>query len=525
MIKYFENGGSMFILNKEQMQEADRITIEEYGIPSIVLMENAALAVVNVIEDLYKDVLDVAILCGKGNNGGDGLAIARHLFNRGYNTKIFLFSKPKELKGDPKTNFSICQKMGIPIKIIVTEKDFLEAFPEIFDYPLILDALFGTGLEKPLEGFWANVVEAINSSSGIILSIDIPSGLNSSKGDIVGPAIKANSTVTFGAYKIAHIFPPASQYCGKVFLAEIGIPHELLKNISKMALTDKNFIANLLPSRKLDSHKGNFGHLVIVSGSKEKPGALSMASLGALRTGVGLVTGASVEDALKVLHNHTYEAMGFILDKTPSGTIALSSLPSLLKFLEDKDAFVLGPGLSQEEETQEFIRRLVINTTIPLVLDADGINAFKNNLEFLKGRQGPTILTPHPGELSRLLNLPIEEIKRDRVGFSIKASKETNSLMVLKGYMSLISYKDEVTFVNTTGNPGMATGGMGDVLSGMIGSFLAQKVQPLYSAVLGVYLHGLAGDLAKVKKGEESLIPKDLIEEIPNSIKELLKNE
>jgi len=515
----------MYILNKEQMQEADRITISEYGVPSIVLMENAALSVLKIIEEKFPDISRVAVLCGKGNNGGDGLALARHLFNKGYDTKIYLFAKPKDLKGDPKINFLICQKMGIEIKSVPSEKQFYEIFPQLFDYPLIVDGLFGTGIDKPLEGFWANVVEAINSLKSIILSIDIPSGLSSSTGEVLGPAIKADVTATFGAYKIAHIFPPASNYCGKVHLFEIGIPRELISNISKLILSNKNVLRNFIPYRKMESHKGNFGHLVVVAGSKEKPGALSMSALGALRCGVGLLTCASVESALSVLHSHSYEAMGLILDQTPDGTIALSSLPKILNFLEDKDALVLGPGLSLNEETQEFIRRLVLNTSIPVVIDADGLNAFSKNLKLLKARKGDKILTPHPGELSRLLDVPLEDIKKDRIKYAKETVKESGSIVVLKGFLTLTANPNEVIWVNPTGNPGMATGGMGDILSGMIGAFLAQKIEAFKSAPLAVFLHGLAGDLAAKTKTEEGLIPRDLIEKIPDSFLEIFKNE
>lgn len=515
----------MFILNKEQMQEADRITISEYGVPSIVLMENAALSVVKIIEEKFSDISDIAILCGKGNNGGDGLAVARHLFNRGYNVKVYLFSKINELKGDPKINLSICQKLGIEIKSIPTDKIFYEVFPEFFDWPLLIDGLFGTGLDKPLEGFWATIVEAINSLPSLILSIDIPSGLNASQWEVKGPAIKAHTTVTFGGYKIAHIFPPASNYCGKVHLFGIGIPRELLSNLSKIYLSNKSVLSSFLPPRKIDSHKGNFGHLVVVAGSKEKPGALSMACLGALRSGVGLVTAASIEDSLKVLHQHSYESMGLILDQTPEGTIALSSLPKLLKFLEDKDCLVLGPGLSTNEETQEFIRRLVLNTSLPLVLDADGLNAFSKDLKVLKARKGEKILTPHPGELSRLLDIPTEEIKKDRIKFAKEAVKQSDSYVVLKGNLTLTACPNEIVWVNPTGNPGMATGGMGDILCGMIGGFLAQNLNGFKAAPLAVYLHGLAGDLAAKEKGEEGLIPRDLIEKIPQGFLEIFKNE
>lgn len=515
----------MFVLDREKMQQADNITINDYGVPSIVLMENAALSVLNVIENEFRKINKIAILCGKGNNGGDGLALARHLYNRNYEVQIYLFSKPNELKGDPKINYNICKKMGIPVKNVVNEKNFLEVFPELFEFPLIVDALFGTGLSKPLEGFWENVINAVNSIPSTKVSIDIPSGLDSSTSKVIGPAIIADLTVTFGAYKIAHIFPPSSNYCGKVIMCDIGIPKELLFDLAKIFLTRKGFIASILPKRKPDSHKGNFGHILIIAGSKEKPGALSMAALGALRCGAGLVTCASVEDALKVLHNHTYEAMGLILDKTPSGTIALSSIHKVLKASEDKDAIVLGPGLSQEEETQEFIRRVVLGTSTPLVLDADGLNAFSKKLEILKGRQGETVLTPHPGELSRLINITTEEILKDRLKYVEEAAKISNSCVVLKGHMSLTAQKDGKIWVNLTGNPGMATGGMGDVLSGMIGAFLGQKIKTELAAVLGVYLHGLAGDLAAKKKGEEALIPRDLIEEIPLAFEYLYKDE
>ena len=515
----------MFILTTQEMQQADRQAIESYGIPSVVLMENAAGAVTDVILKKYPKAQRIIILCGKGNNGGDGLAAARLLHNKGLSVDVFLFAPFKDMQGDANINLSIAQKMGASIQTILTEAQLQEQFPALSAADLLVDALFGTGLQRPLEGLWAAAVDILNAVQTPVLAVDIPSGLDASTGAVPGPAVSADTTVTFGALKIAHVFAPASAYCGEVVVGDIGIPYEVMEELSSLRLATPEELRHFLPERPNDSHKGRFGHVTAVCGSAEKPGAAAMACLGALRCGSGLVTVASVSEVLAAVARHSYETMGFRLDGTSDGTIARSSLPRLHSFLRDKDALIVGPGLSTIPDTADFILELVQTSALPMVLDADGLNAFAGKAHHLKKRAAPTVITPHPGEAARLLGSTIEAIERDRVKAAVALADATGAVAVLKGHQTLTAAPGGAVWVNSTGNPGMAVGGMGDILSGMIGSFLGQGLPAEKAAVLGVYLHGLAADLAAQKTGPIALLPRDLIEFLPAAFASLNEEE
>jgi NAD(P)H-hydrate epimerase len=511
----------MFILTAKEMQQADRQAIERYGIPSVVLMENAAGVVMDVLMKRYPKAQRVIVLCGKGNNGGDGLAVARLLHNKGLGVDVFLFAPFKDLQGDAKTNLGIAQKMGVPIQTIKTSQQFGEQLPALASADLLVDALFGTGLEHPLEGLWEEVVETLNAVNTPVLAVDIPSGLDASSAEVIGPVVAADATVTFAALKLAHIFPPAAPYCGEVVVGDIGIPNEVMEGLSTLRLATPEELMHFLPERPEDSHKGRFGHVAAVCGSMEKPGAAAMTCLGALKCGSGLATAASVPEVLAAVAHHSYETMGLKLDATSEGTVSRKGLPRLLSFLQDKDALVVGPGLSTVPETAEFILELVQTSLLPLVLDADGLNAFAGKAHLLKKRAAPMVLTPHPGELARLLGCSADEIQKDRVKAVQELADVTGAVSVLKGHLTLTASPAGAVWVNTTGNAGMATGGMGDVLSGMIGSFLGQGIPAGKAAVLGVFLHGLAADLAVAKSGPASLLPRDVLEALPEAFRTL----
>ena len=511
----------MIILTAQEMQQADRQAIERYGIPSICLMENAASAVAEVLVHRFPQVQRVSVLCGKGNNGGDGLGAARMLHNKGLTVEILLLGSLKDARGDARTNLEICRKLGIPLTLVRTVKQLDQATALLAASEVVVDALFGTGLDRPLEGVWAGLVERINALPVPVLSVDVPSGLGGVSGAVTGPAVRAFATVTFGCLKPPHVFPPASEYCGEVVVADIGIPVETLEGLSSLRLATAEELRLFVPDRPKDAHKGAFGHTVCAAGSMEKPGAAVMACLGALRSGAGLVTCASIPEVLSRVAGHAYEAMGLVLDSTPEKTVARAALPRLLAFLQDKDALVVGPGLSIVPDTDAFIRDLVLSTSLPLVLDADGLNAFAGKAHLLAQRQGPTILTPHSGELARLLETSVEEIEADRLQSARRAAESTGAAVVLKGHLTLIALPQSTTWINPTGNPGMATGGMGDILSGMLASFLGQGLGPDQAAPLAVYLHGLAGDLAAKETEFASLLPRDLVDFIPEAFKAL----
>lgn len=505
----------MRILSAEAMREVDRIAIEELGIPSLVLMENAAIGVVDAIGEIYEEAESAAIFCGPGNNGGDGLAIARHLAVRGYDVQVFLVSGRRGMRGDAEVQLGICRRQGLSIQEVADEDGVVEALEEAREADLIVDALFGTGLSKPLEGMLADLVEGLNDLPVPRVAVDLPSGLNGSRSEPLGPHVVADLTVTFAAPKIVHVFPPASEAVGELVVTDLGIPPELVDEAGEgggpLHLLTGEELSNLIPEREPDSHKGDYGHALIVAGSPGKAGAAILAARAAVRAGAGLVTAAVPESILDVVDLGSIESM----------TLPLPSLDRVLDALEGKSVVAMGPGLGQEKETGEAIRRIALEVSLPLILDADGINAFAGRAAELAGRGAETVLTPHPGELGRLLGIPASEVQEDRIEAARRAAAQTEAVVVLKGHRTLVVTPGGEVHVNATGNPGMASGGTGDVLTGLIAGLLSQGLGALDAARLGVYLHGLAGDLAAARTGEASLTAGDLLTYLPAAFLEL----
>jgi len=511
----------MRILTAEAMREVDRAAIEELGIPSMVLMENAAIGVVEAIAEAYGDAESAAIFCGPGNNGGDGLAVARHLSVRGWEVRIFLVTNSHELTGDAAAQLAICRKIELPILAIAAEKELRVAMEAAADCDVVVDALFGTGLARPLEGLFARVVEGINGLPVPCVAVDLPSGLAGSEPRPIGLHVKADLTVTFAAPKVAHVFPPAADAVGEMVVTDLGIPARLVDDVEEEAgdlhLLMGEELADLLPAREAGAHKGDFGHALIVAGSPGKAGACILAARAAVRAGAGLVTAAVPEPILQTVDLGSIESMTLSLPAGVSGHLGERAADVVLEAAEGKAVLALGPGLGTEPFTVAAIRRIALECPLPLVLDADGINAFEGKAADLAARRAETILTPHPGELGRLLGISTAQIQEDRIAAARGAAEETGAIVVLKGHMTLIASGTAV-FVNPTGNPGMATGGTGDVLTGLIAGFLAQGLDALDAAVLAVYLHGLAGDLAAARLGEIALAASDLIEILPAAL-------
>jgi hydroxyethylthiazole kinase-like uncharacterized protein yjeF len=508
----------MRILTAEAMREVDRAAIEELGIPSMVLMENAAIGVVEAIAEAYEDAESAAIFCGPGNNGGDGLAVARHLSVRGWEVRIFLVTNSHELSTDAAAQLEICRKIELPILQIAAEKELRVALEAAADCDVVVDALFGTGLARPLEGLFARVVEAINGLPVPCVAVDLPSGLAGSEPRPIGLHVKADLTVTFAAPKVAHVFPPSADAVGEMVVTDLGIPARLVDDVEEEAgdlhLLMGEELADLLPARDAGAHKGDFGHALIVAGSPGKAGACILAVRAAVRAGAGLVTAAVPEPILQTVELGSIESMTLPLPAGVSGHLGERAADVVLEAAEGKAVLALGPGLGTEPFTVAAIRRVALECPLPLVLDADGLNAFEGKAGDLAARRAETILTPHPGELGRLLGISTAQIQEDRIAAARGAAEETGAIVVLKGHMTLIASGTAV-FVNPTGNPGMATGGTGDVLTGLIAGFLAQGLDALDAAVLAVYLHGLAGDLTATRLGEVSLAAGDLIEILP----------
>jgi len=514
------------ILNGQQMRNIDQRATRDYGIPGLILMENAGLQVVDFLESHYDDLEDrqILILCGKGNNGGDGMVVARHLHNRGYSLRVLLFARRSEIKGDPETNLSILDKMSVEVQELSDVRAWHEFLPELAGYDLVLDALLGTGSQGAVKGYLEEVIRDVNNSSAERVAVDLPSGLSADSNEIPGICIDADATVTFACPKIPHVFLPAEEKVGEVFVTDIGIPEEAVEAEGvRLNLVDADDLAHYLPPRKVESHKGDYGHLMVVAGSKGKPGAARMVAEGAFRAGVGLVTVATPESVQPILAPQVMEMMTEPLPETREGTLSAKATARVLKLLDGMGVLTLGPGLSTAAETQSFIREVVSATRIPLILDADGLNAFSQSPELLSGKDRPLILTPHPGEMGRLLGISSTEVQKNRIAVCQKFSTDHFCFLVLKGYRTLISDPEGNIWANPTGNPGMATAGSGDVLTGILSGLVAQGIPTLHAILLAVYLHGLSADLCATQRGELPLMARDIIAYLPDAMAHLLK--
>lgn len=518
------------VLTPEAMREVDRRAVEEAGIPGLVLMENAALGVVEAIADLYPDAEEVAIFCGPGNNGGDGLAVARHLDVRGYEVTVWLAAGGRELAGDAAAQLRVCRYQGIEV-LDLDEEALAMAAAEAAVADLAVDALFGTGLGRPLDGLFAAVVDLLNDLPVPVLAVDLPSGLAGGRAEPIGPHVVADATVTFAAPKPAHVLSPAAGSCGELVVADLGIPPSLVDDAEEadgpLHLLRGPEVAAWLPGREPASHKGDYGHLLVVAGSVGKGGAAVMAARAAVRAGAGLVTAAVPAAVLPIVQGGCVEAMGVPLPAGDDGAIAAGAAAAILAAARGKDAVALGPGLGQGEAAAAAIREAVLALDLPLVLDADGLNAFAGRAADLRARRAFTVLTPHPGELGRLLGASAADVQADRLAAARRAAAETGAVVVLKGHQTLVAEPPSpdgspgAVWIAPTGNPGMATGGVGDVLTGVLGALVAWLGPAVEPVLLGTYVHGLAGDLAAATLGETSLAATDLIAHLPAAFRTL----
>ena len=514
----------MRILNAEQMREADRRTIQDIGIASLVLMENAGRQAVAAIESLYPDLAErqIAIVCGKGNNGGDGFVIARTLQQRGFDVSVFVIGSAAEIKGDARVNLEILSRIGQDVVEVTDETAWELHGAEVTGHDLIVDAIFGTGLATPLSGFHQTVVADINDAGVPVVAIDIPSGMSADTADVIGDCIDATVTVTLGAPKLPLVLPPAEMKAGEVVIADIGIPAGVIEQLEgpRIDLLTRDRMRTLIPPRAPDAHKGDFGRVLVVAGSMGKAGAAVLCAQGAMRAGAGLVTVASPRSCQPTIAAHAAEYMTEGLDETADGTVGRGAVERVLAI--DADVIVAGPGLGRGDAVSAFARDLLDRHEGPLVLDADALNAFAEEPALLVGREGrDLIITPHPGEMARLVGCSVDDLQADRIGIAADFAKRHKLYVVLKGYRTLVVTPDERVFVNPTGCPGMATGGTGDVLAGMIGAWLAQLLDAEAACTLAVYLHGSAGELADADSGEVAMTAGDLIDHIGDAILEV----
>jgi NAD(P)H-hydrate epimerase len=526
----------MKVLTSEQVGQVDRLSSEQYDIPSLLLMENAAAQTVLAIERKYGAVRGkkVLIVCGKGNNGGDGAAIARQLWMRGAWVDVVLLAEFESTTGDARTNFQIIRQLAAqdhPMTFIeLTSGEAWEEFVENAAHcDLVIDGIFGTGLARPAEGRYADAIRDLNilveQSKAPMVSIDIPSGLSADSDQIIGPAVRADLTVTFTAPKPATVLPPACHQCGELVIAPIGSPDQLVEESgSQLNLVEAAQITQWLDQtrRAPMSHKGTFGHALLVAGSGGKPGAACLAAEAALRAGVGLVTVGTVANAQTVIVSQLAEAMTERLGETEEGTVSEAALERALALMSERDVVGLGPGMTTHESTRRFVLEFVRQRNRPTLIDADGLNCLSPWPDDITGDEAPLILTPHPGEMARLAEMSNQDVLNNRVEVARSFAVKHKLILVLKGNRSLIAAPDGQVYINPTGNPGLATAGSGDVLTGIIAGFLAQRSEPpLESVIAAVYLHGLAADLAAAAVGMRSMIASDVTRHLGQAINQI----
>jgi len=516
----------MRVLTAAQMQEVDRLTIDQIGIPSRVLMENAGRAVVQELEEHFEKELAlyrIVVLCGRGNNGGDGLVIGRVLTQRGYDVAIFLVARAAQLRGETRANYDVLTRLEIPVTEIASDEDWDLHAAEIVTANVVIDALFGTGLKEPLSGLPQKIVKALNDSPSAVVAVDVPSGVSGDTHQTVGDAIKAVLTVTLAAPKLPLVLPPAEAHCGELVVADIGIPHKLIDELDGPRvelLSATDLIPHLTP-RDPDANKGDFGRIVIVAGSPGKTGAAYLSAMAALRSGAGLVTVATPRTSQPVLASMAPEYMTEPLDPEPDGGNAADSSINRVLALK-KDVIAIGPGLGTGPWQQAFVFGLLERSDVTLVLDADALNVCADDPHRLRAREGiDIIITPHPGEMARLTALSVEDVQENRLEVARNFAMSHGVYVVLKGHRTLIAAPDGHVGINPTGNPGMATGGTGDVLTGVIAAWFGQLLDADAACRVGVYLHGFAGDLALREHGENALIASDIIAHLGQATRDI----
>jgi NAD(P)H-hydrate epimerase len=515
----------MRVLNGAQMREADRRTINDIGVPSLVLMENAGHQVVAAMESAFDELASrrVAVLCGRGNNGGDGFVIARTLSQQGLKVGVFLLGRAADVEGNARTNLDIVGQLGLPVIELPDSQAWELHGPEVVRFDLLVDAVLGTGLSKPLAGLLRTVVADINASPIPVVAVDVPTGLSTDSHAVTGEAIQAALTVTLGAPKLPLVLPPGEACAGDLVIADIGIPSSVIDGLDgpRLELVTPADVRRLIPVRPSDAHKGDFGHVLVVAGSPGKSGAACLAGLAALRSGAGLVTVATPRSCLSAVAGGAAEYMTLPLSESADGTVDADALVQVLDF--PCDVIAVGPGLGTGSGPAAVVRGLVARARPPVVLDADGLTVFARDPAELLGRDGTDlVITPHPGEMGRLCGTPTDAVQVDRVEVARAFASEHRVHVVLKGARTVIATPDGAAFVNMTGNPGMATGGTGDVLTGVTAAWIGQILGAEAACQVAVYLHGLAGDLAARRRGEVALIASDVIDALGRAVTETI---
>jgi ADP-dependent NAD(P)H-hydrate dehydratase / NAD(P)H-hydrate epimerase len=507
----------MKIVTAAEMREIDRVTSERFGVRSATLMENAGTAVADFVASHYSPAKTVGVICGKGNNGGDGFVAARRLQVAGREVRLLLLAAPAELRGDAAEMFG---KLSLSPVIALSSEDLKsEQARGVFDSDVLLDAILGTGFRPPVSPLYAEAIAALNARRAPVVAVDIPSGVDADvMGEQTGAVARADAIVTFTAPRPAHVFGNLTP--GPTIIAPIGSPEEAIVSSLQLNLIAPRDFARLIGPRPAASNKGNFGHVLVIGGSLGKAGSVAMAGMAALRAGAGLSTVATPRSALATVAGFHPEIMTEPLYENAEGSIARGALGAIDQLAVGKTVLAIGPGISRVPETSELVREMMAKYEMPMVLDADGLNAFEGQAGKLNGKGRTLVITPHPGEMARLLSSSIAAVQRDRINVARSFAREHDVIVVLKGHRTLIAIPSGEIWVNTTGNPGMSTGGTGDILTGMTAGLLAQNTARAAEAVVAaVYLHGLAGDVARESMGEHSLVATDLLGALPEAFR------
>jgi NAD(P)H-hydrate epimerase len=506
----------MLVCTAAQMRALDQWTIAR-GTPGHVLMERAGKGAAAVVRRRWKRCRTV-VVCGRGNNGGDGFVVARHLKRAGFGVEVFLAGTTSAVHGDAARMLAAWRRAGGRVRDCTDSAGLATLRASLVRAALVVDGLLGTGLNAPVEGLHASIIDIVNAASAPILAIDIASGLSADSGRPLGVAVRATVTATFGHPKVGQVLYPGIEYTGELEIVDIGLRPEAVDTVGPTThVLDPRTVGALLPRRPRNAHKGTFGHVLVIAGSRGKTGAALLASEGAGRAGAGLVTTASAAILQPTLEGHVREAMTAALPDGRDGTAALGDGVALLRLLEGRDAVVCGPGLGVNPDTRTLVATIVRTARTPLVLDADGLNCVAGT-GVLRERLGPTVLTPHPGEMGRLLEVTTAEVQGDRLRVARQLATRDQVVVVLKGARTVVVAPDGRASIVPTGNPGMASGGTGDVLAGVVGGLVAQGLAPFDAACLGAFAHGLAGDRVAVRQGEVGLLARDLLDELPAAL-------
>jgi ADP-dependent NAD(P)H-hydrate dehydratase / NAD(P)H-hydrate epimerase len=504
----------MKISTVAQMRSLDAYAIENLGIPEEILMENAGEALYFVIMDQF-GLMDkkFVIICGMGNNGGDGFVVARKIHSSGGDVQVFILGDVNKLSGAAKKNFDIISGLSIPIRHIESV-DSMKS--DLVHCDAVVDAIFGTGLARNVEGVYKDVIRLINKSGKTVFSVDIPSGINGDTGEVMGIAVMANYTVSFGLPKIGNMLFPGYEHCGRLYVSHISFPPSLYHDASIKIAVNRDI---KLPPKNRMAHKGDFGEVLFIAGASSYFGAPYYSALSFLKAGGGYSRLAAPFSMTSFIANKGSEIVFVPQKQTDSGSISLENLDALFELSEKMDMVVMGPGLSLNPETQQLARELAKKIQKPLLIDGDGITAVSGDPDILKHRKAPTLLTPHMGEMSRIVKMSVGDLDKNKIQILQRTAKALNSIIVLKGAHSLIGYPDETVYINMSGNPGMASAGSGDVLTGTIAAMFGLGLSVEHAARKGVFIHGLSGDLAARDLGEDGITAQDILDYLPLAVK------